>query len=212
MQFRSRALAIAALGVAPLLLVTACGGGGTAGGSTGNLTPITGSSYVTIQPATTTTTTTTIAPPVDELEAGQISPVEQLYTIQSGDSLSRIAGLYDIEMQTICTYNSWPDCIDPPHLLLPGDTVRIPPESLIPGTGTPGTPGGETPVADTGGGDTAAGAGCTHTIEAGENPTKVANKYDITYNQLQNANPGMDFTTTFIVGDVLTIPPEGDCG
>src|SRR5690606_27119442 len=58
MRSKSRVLTVAAVAVVPLLLVTACGGDGTDAGSTNNLTPITGSSYVTIEPATTTTTTT----------------------------------------------------------------------------------------------------------------------------------------------------------
>jgi len=210
MQIRSRALGAVVFAAAPLLLVTACAGGGSAGDAGNNLTPITGSNYVTIEPATTTTTTT--SPPVDvnALEPGQVSPQEQIYTIKSGDSLSKIASLYGVEMQMICSYNQWPDC-GGDHLLLPGDAIRIPPDSLIP------TDGASTDAPTTGdsaadSGDAATGDGCTHTIEADENPTRVANKYDLTYDQLQAANPGIDFTTTFVVGTVLTIPPEGNCG
>jgi LysM repeat protein len=210
MQIRSRALGAVIFAAAPLLLVTACSGGDTPGGSSSNLTPITGSNYVTIEPATTTTTTT--SPPVDvnALEPGQTSPVAQTYTIKSGDSLSKIATLYGIEMQVICSYNQWPDC-GGDHLLLPGDTVSIPPDSLIPtdGVSTDAPTTGDSTAAS---GDAATGDGCTHTIEAGENPTRVANKYDLSYDQLQAANPGIDFTTTFVVGTVLTIPPEGNCG
>ncbi len=135
--------------------------------------------------------------------------------IQANDTLFKIATLYDVEIETICSYNSWSECIDPPHLLLPGDEIQIPPDALVPDPGA--STATETPTeTPTDSGDTSeeteTGTGCTHTIAAGENPTKVANQYDLTYEQLQAANPGMDFTTTFVVGDVLTIPPEGNCG
>ena len=203
MKFKSSALVFAAFGVGPLLLAAGCGD--SSGDGAGSLlTPIQPSSYVTIEPATTTTTTTI---PFDSAaaEAGQISPVEQTYTVVSGDSLSKIAGLYDISVDVLCNYNGWTDC--PGHLLVPGDAVLIPPNTVIPGSVSVENKDISAAPSD----DSNEGSGCTHTISAGENPTKVANRYDLTYDQLQAANPFMDFTTTFIVGDVLTIPPEGNC-
>lgn len=204
MQFKSSALVFAAFGVGPLLLAAGCGdSSGDGAGSI--LTPIQPSSYVTIEPATTTTTTT-IPFDSEQAEAGQISPVEQTYIVVPGDSLSKIAGLYDITVDVLINYNGWTDGTN--HLLLAGDVILIPPNTPVPGG-----------VSDAGTGDSTTATpdepddegGCTHTIAAGENPTKVANKYGLTYDQLQIANPFMDFTTTFIVGDVLTIPAEGNC-
>ena len=222
MRSKSRVLIVAAVAVVPLFLVPACGGDGTDAGSTNNLTPITGSSYVTIEPATTTTTTT-LAPGETPggLEPGTISPVEQQYTIQSGDSLSRIASLYDVDMETICAYNKWPDCIDPPHLLLQGDVVLIPPESQVPATG-----GGATTVPPTGGeteeptdgtdgetdGETATDGECptTYVIQSGDTTRLgVADKFGITYEQMDAANANTPGYQNFIVGTPITIPCPG---
>ncbi len=199
MKFKSSALVFAAFGVGPLLLAAGCGdSSGDGAGSV--LTPIQPSSYVTIEPATTTSTSTI---PVDP--TGSISPVEQTYTVVTGDSLSKIAERFDITTEALINYNGWPEGTN--HLLLPGDVVLIPPNTPVLGAGSPepSDPGPGTPD------EPDEATGCTHTISAGENPTKVASKYGLTYDQLQAANPFMDFTTTFVVGDVLTIPPEGNC-
>ena len=205
MQIKSSALVLAAFGVGPLLLAAGCGSS-TGDGARSTISPIQPSSYVTIEPATTTTTTTIFIDPSQPGE-GQISPVEQQYEIKSGDSLSKIASQFDITVDILCNYNGWTDC--PGHLLLPGAAVLIPPDTPVLGTG--GATPTETPTEPTTDPGTAVGAGCTHTISSGENPTQVARKYGLTFDELQLANPFMDFTTTFVVGDVLTIPPEGEC-
>jgi LysM repeat protein len=197
MQLKPRALVVASFGVAPLLLAAGCGSEST--GSQATLANIQGSSYVTIPPATTTTTVfvpTTTVPGV--------SAEAQSYTVVAGDSVFRIASLFDVDPEVLANFNSWPEGIQ--HPILPGDVVNIPPGAAVPGVDA----SDDGPGADDDGG-AVAGEGCTHTIELNENPTRVARKYDITYEQLQAANPFMDFTTTFIVGDVLTIPPEGNC-
>ena len=214
MQIRPRAAIIAAFGVGPLLLAAGCGGT-SATGARATIARIQPTSFVEIEPATTTTTTT--LPDDFSAPAGTRSPVEQSYTIQSGDSLGAIASRYDITLDQLVNYNQFPGGSG--ELILPGDVIKIPPDALVPGTATetadpapdPGTDTGT----DTGGEETTAdepatGDGCTHTIVAGENPTKVANQYDITVDELRAANPGgvMD---TFLVGATLNIPPNGDC-
>ena len=204
MQIKSSAVAVAALGVGALVLVAGCGDS-SGDGKGATLSPIQPSSYVTILPATTTTTTTIFFDP-EAPQEGQISPVEQTYIVVPNDSLFKIASLYEISVDVLINYNGWTDGTD--HLLLPGDPILIPPDTPIPGTG------GEVAAADPGSTDSAQpadGPACTHTIVSGENPTKVARKYGLTYDQLQIANPFMDFTTTFVVGDTLNIPPEGNC-
>jgi hypothetical protein len=197
----------------PLLLVTACGGDDTADGSSNNLTPITGSSYVTIEPATTTTTTT--LPPVDpaSLQAGQTSPQEQTYTVQSGDSVSRIASMHGIAGEVLANYNSWPEGIQ--HPIFPGDVVRIPPNSLVPATGGAATGGAATGGATTGdttgetATDTATDGECptTYVIQAGDTSRiKVAESFGITYEQMDAANANTPGYQNFIVGTPITIP------
>jgi LysM repeat protein len=211
MKITGRAAIYVAFGVGPLLLAAGCGGSGEEGARQ-TLVEIQPSNYVEVAPATTTTTTTTVAP-AGGGSAGEIAQGEQVYVIKAGDSLSKIASLYDITLEQLINYNGFSG---PGQLIVPGDEIKIPPQSLIPESG-----GGSTETA--GGSDTdpepdsestaeeATGEGCTHTIAAGEFPNRVARQYDITYEELQAANPAMDMTTTFVVGDTLVIPPNGNC-
>jgi len=210
MQITPRAVIVAAFGVGPLLLASGCGGT-TATGAQATLARIQPTSFVEVPPATTTTTTLL---PTD-LEAGTRSPVEQIYTVRAGDSISKIAELHDITMEQLVNYNSWSDGLN--HFLRVGDQVKIPPGALVPGSASTSTgdsgSGSDSDSGDSGDDDsedTSSGDGCTHTIVQGENPSRVANKYDITVDELRAANPGgvMD---SFLIGATLTIPPNGNC-
>lgn len=205
----------ALVGGSLLLLLAGCSG--EASGARTTIGTVQTTSYVVEDPVTTTTTTT--LPSGVTVPGGEISPVEQSYVIVSGDSIYRIADLHGITPDVLINYNGWTDGLG--HFLVVGETVKIPPNSKVPGTGSSDTGGGDTGV-DTGGGDTgvdtgtspptsaAGGTACQHTIVAGENPSKVANKYGITVDELRAANPGgvMD---TFLVGAVLNIPSNGTC-
>ncbi|MFW2332852.1 LysM peptidoglycan-binding domain-containing protein, partial [Ilumatobacter sp.] len=189
----------------PLLMAAGCGGT-SATGAQATMARIQPTSFVELPPATTTTTTTISA---EEIAASGISPVEQTYTIQRGDSISRIATIHDITMEQLVNYNSWSDGLN--HFLVVGDPVKIPPGAKIPGS----TSASAAPTDDTGGDDSSSedessGDGCTHTIVQGENPSRVASKYDITVDELRAANPGgvMD---SFLIGATLQIPPNGSC-
>ncbi len=204
------------IGVASMALLSGCGssdGEAASSGDTLNYVPTT--SYALKAPATTTTTTT-VAP--GETPAGGTVPTEQSYTIQSGDSLSAIASRFDVTMDAIVAYNGWTDGIN--HVLLPGDTILIPPGSAAPGATQTASTGGSTDsstdsgsseTADSGDTEEATGTGCSHTIVSGDNPTRVANQYDITVDQLSNANLNNPVWNTFLVGSTLNIPPEGNC-
>lgn len=208
MAFSPRLIALSALGAAPLLLFTGCGGSASEARQT--VVAIQPTSYVTLEPITTTTTTTTL--PGATTPGGGTSPTEQEYTIQSGDSLSKIASLYDVAIEDICAYNQWADCIEPLHLLLAGDKVKIPPNASVPGSGgtdtgvdtgatNPPTPTTEAP----------ASVACTYTIAAGDTPSEVAGKHGISFSDLQSANPQMDMSVTFLPGDTINIPEPGTC-
>lgn len=207
MTIGARATLVGALLCGPLLLLSGCGDTGSATGSRATLQFEQGTSYVTIEPATTTTTTTI---PVEEIEEGGISPTEQTYTIQANDNLFKISGLFDVEIEVICNYNGWTDCIDPPHLLLPGDEILIPPNAAIPGQEADGSTG-EADSIDEVEETEDEGIGCVHTIVEGDNPTRVANKYDITVDELSNANLNNPVYNTFLVGSTLNIPTNGNC-
>lgn len=218
MRSKSRVLTVAVAAVVPLLVVTACGGEGTDAGTSNNLTPIQGSSYVTIEPATTTTTTT--LPPGQEgdgPEPGTISPSEQTYTVQSGDSVFKIATLYGITADVLANYNSWPEGIQ--HSIFPGDVVRIPPDSQVPDLGgetaegptdgaTDGATDGEA-TGDTSTDETATDGECptTYVIQAGDTSRiSVAEKFDITFEQMDAANVNTPGYSNFVVGTPITIP------
>ncbi len=202
MEIKSRAVVFAAFCVAPLMLAAGCGDS-TGSGSESLLSPIQPSSYVTIEPATTTTTTTIFIDP-EQPSGPTISPDPQTYIVVAGDSLSKIASLYDMSVDELIAYNGWTDGTN--HLLLAGDEILIPPNKPIPGSGTGTAPSDSTTVPDQ-----PSGSGCTHTIVAGDNPTRVADKYGITVDQLSNANLDNPAYSTFLIGSQLTIPPEGNC-
>jgi len=208
MKIKPRAVIVAAFGVGPMLLLAGCGGA-TATGARATIANIQPTSFVEVPPATTTTTTT--LPSDFSAAAGTRSPIEQTYTIRAGDSLGGIAELYDITLEQLVNYNEFPNGVN--ELILPGDEIKIPPGALVPGTAS-GSDTGDSSAdtgGDTGDGDDSSGAGCTHTIEAGENPSRVANQYDITVEELTAANPG-GVMNTFLIGATLTIPPNGNCG
>jgi len=192
------------------VVLVGCGSSGDEGARS-TLSPVEPTAYVTVDPPTTTSTT--IPPtPTPPPPGGSRSATEQQYTVQSSDCcLASIAGKFDITVEQLTGHNG----IGLDHLLLPGQTVlRIPPGAKLVEGATGGTVGavGTTPPA-TGSAPTTgtteappASAGCTHTIVAGENPSKVANKYGISTADLIAANQGSGVLTNFLPGDQLVIP------
>jgi LysM repeat protein len=87
------------------------------------LTPITATSIVPTDLVTTTTmmmqTTTSIGGRVQQ---------EQEYIIQAGDSLGSIAEAFDVTLEQLVNYNQFDDGIN--HLLLPGESLLVPPGAL----------------------------------------------------------------------------------
>ena len=144
--------------------------------------------------ASTATTTVPAGP--------QFSDEEQIYTIVAGDSVFRIASIHGIEADELAEYNEWPDGVR--HLLVPGETVRIPPDSQIPASATT-VPGGGDPAA------TDPSTSCVYTIVAGDNPSKVADRFGISVQDLQEAN-AESVMASFLVGAQLVIPGVADCG
>jgi len=212
MRFPPRALAFAVLAAAPLALLSSCGD--DAEGAHTTLGTVQTTSYVVEEPVTTTTTTTLPS----SIPEGEVSPSEQAYTVVAGDSVYKIASLHGITPDALVNYNSWTDGIN--HPLFLGDIVKIPPNSKVPSatpaTQPPSSGGGGDAGGDTGG-DTAtettapAGAGCTHVVESGDNPTRVANQYGITVDELAAANAGNAAYQNFLIGSSLSIPANGTC-
>ncbi|MDR0845986.1 MAG: LysM domain-containing protein [Lactobacillales bacterium] len=61
----------------------------------------------------------------------------------------------------------------------------------------------DTSAADT---STSTSSGKTYTIKSGDSPSAVANSHGCTLAELEAANPGKDFTKTFMVGEVINLP------
>jgi LysM repeat protein len=218
MTTRPRHALASALGCAALLLLSACGSSDGSGAETdGTLQYVPTTSYELKAPATTTTT---VAPADGVTPPGGTSPGEQSYTVKSGDGLFAIANLFDVEMELICSYNGWTEC-GGDKLLLPGDTILIPPNAAVPSatptqtgstdTGSTDTGETETETGSTEEPETEEGVGCSHTIVAGDNPGRVANQYDITVDELSNANLNNPAYTNFLIGSSLNIPANGSC-
>ena len=213
-----RPLGVIAMGLSPALLVTACGGDDDATTNT-PLVAIQPSSYVTKEPATTTTT---IAP--DASVAGGISPVEQLYTVVAGDFLFSIADRHGITVDVLVAYNEWPEGVA--HSLFPGDEIRIPPDSKIPGVATEDDEETSTDeTTDTDSSDTESTDADTDATDAppsgsgddcdtgeytilAEDTTrlKVAEKFDVTVEALDAANASTAGYGAFYPGLKIVIP------
>ena len=200
-----RTLAFAALAASPILSLTSCGG--DAEGARTTLGTVQTTSYVVEDPVTTTTTTTLPTAVPD----GQVSPTEQSYVVVAGDSVYKIASKHGITPDALVNYNAWTDGIN--HPLFQGDVVKIPPNSKVPSA----TPDTQAPSSGGGGGGTPSqtttpsGVGCTHVIESGDNPTRVANKYGITVDELAAANAGNPAYQNFLIGSSLSIHANGSC-
>jgi LysM repeat protein len=199
MKVQPRSLAFAVFGIGPLLLAAGCGS--TATGSRTTLAAIQPSSYVTIVPVTTTTTI-----PVPTTIADGTSADAQVYTVAGGDSVFKIASLFNVPPDTLASFNMWPE--GTAHSLFVGDIVNIPPGASLPGASSGQVAGGQTGSDPEG---TPAGVGCQHTIVLNENPSRVANKYEITVDELRSANASSNVVSTFVVGQVLNIPANGNC-
>jgi LysM repeat protein len=216
MRSMLRPFGVIAFGLSPAILITACG---TTDDPTANtpLVAIQPSSYVVKEPATTTTTIAPVTP-----AEGGISPVEQLYTVVAGDALFSIASKFGITVDELVAYNEWPEGIA--HRIDPGNEIRIPPDSKIPGTAdeadetdstdgtdaeTDSTEGDtestEAPPTNTGGCDT--GESGEYTIEAGDTTRlKVAEKFDVTVEALDAANANTAGYSSFYPGLKIVIP------
>jgi LysM repeat protein len=210
-----RPIGVIAFGLAPAILIGACGDGDDETGTT-PLVPIQETSYVVKEPATTTTT---IAP--DTAAEGGISPVEQLYTVVAGDALASIANKFGITIDVLVAYNEWAEGIS--HPIYPGDEIRIPPDSKIPGAeeeeepttdDTDASTDSETETTEAETEDTEATTTGTGDCETGEyeilaedtTRVKVAEKFNVTVEALDAANANTDGYSAFYPGLTIVIP------
>jgi LysM repeat protein len=199
-----------ALGAVLLLTLTSCG---DSDGSAQSATTITiqPTSYVIREQVTTTST-----PVANSATEEGRSPVEQSYTVQAGDYPVKIATLYDVDLDELRNFNQWEaDFSDFPSV---GETVRIPPNAKLINPNAPDTT--EEATEDTAASEdgsttsTVLGGPCdpgTYTLEAGDYPGGVAEKFDVSVEALNRANAATEGYDAFYVGLDIVIPPPSDC-
>lgn len=203
-----RPLGVVAAGLTLALGATACAE--SEAGSSVSTVAIQPSSYVT-KPVVTTTST------VPGTVAEGRSPVEQQYTVESGDYPVLIAERYDVDLDELRNYNDWEDNYsDFPGA---GGTVKIPPGAAIPSDEPETTEPASDDTEQTDSETTQASANngpCdpgTYEVESGDYPILVADKFDVTLEALAEANgwtpPNyLDFPSA---GTTINIPPGDDC-
>jgi hypothetical protein len=211
-----RNVAAAALAVGLVGVAASCSDSDT--GATTNTVTIKPSSYVVREQVTTSTAPADTGPDA-EGRCGN----EQTYTVQEDDFPIMIADLYEIEVEELRNYNGWDaEYNDFPNA---GGTVRVPPgaKCIDPTTLTTTTTTTEPTATDestpaegsTEGTEAGAPQGCTpgnYTVEDGDNPTLIAQKFDVTLEALTEAN-GWDaeYSNFQATGETVVIPPSATC-
>lgn len=184
-------------------LLSACGDSPTATSTTA--VNLSSTAYQTLPPTESTLPVETTLP-----TEGQVSVDAQEYTIVGGDYLVGIASRFKVTADAIALANNWADGIN--HPLYAGDKIIIPGGAIIPPPTTATTVaagGGSATTVPTATTLAADSNGCTpgtHVIVEGDLPGTVAQKYNVTLDQLNAANANTKGYTNFIVGVTIVIP------
>lgn len=196
------------------LLLGACGGDDSDAASKPTVTLAGGeTSYATIAPATTTT--------LPEEAAAAAGPTTD-YEVQAGDYGIKVAEDFGITLAELEAANGWSDAGS--EFPGPGAIIKIPgnataPEESEDGAAaepeTPSTGAEAAEPAETGETIPEPGSNCeagSYTIEEGDNSrTKVAEKFDVTVEAMDEANQGTDGYEAFYPGLQIVIPAKDDC-
>ncbi len=163
--------------------------------------------FVVRPPATTT-------PPTGSVAAGEVVTTEQEYVVQAGDYPLKITEMFGVSLDDLVAYNEWGSANEFPG---PGTTIKIPPGGTAPAaTETAESTDDTTETATDAATATIPDAGdnCgegTYVIVAGDLPSRVANKFDVTLDALNAANAGTPGYAGFVVGIEIVIPAKADC-
>ena len=145
-----------------------------------------------VRPVVSTTTTIAVLDPDDPNVDRSDLPGSD-YVVQEGDYGLKVAGENGITLEDLVAYNGWDSIASFPW---PGEIIRIPPVD---------------PNAPTIPSATFAPEVCeskTHTIAAGEFPLEIADEYEITVQELTQANLGNRAFAIFAIGGTIVIPPN----
>jgi LysM repeat protein len=189
------------LGTAALALA-ACGSSNTS--STSSVVSIPATNYHTIAP-TPSTTTTTLAPGQTTVP-GQTTTDVTDYTVQKGDVPFNVARKFSITLDALNQANAGTPGYS---AFYPGLKIKIPAGAVIPTTLPPGatttvaTPAHTTTTLKGGGSNCPAGS---YVIVAGDLPSTVAKKFNVTVAELDAANVNTPGYKNFVVGAKIVIP------
>jgi len=194
-----RVLPMAAVAVA--LSLSGCGQATTA--ATSSVFNMSSTNYQTLPPTQSTIPSTSTLPIT--VVPGGITTDTSEYVIQEGDWPITVAERFKISVDQLALAN-----MDTPGYasFMVGMTIVIPAGATLPqdsGTTLPGSP-----TTTQGGG----GSNCiqgTYVIVAGDLPSRVAKKFDITVDQLAAANINTSGYRNFVVGTEINIPKKDGC-
>lgn len=209
MSSTSRLAAVVGPAVAAAVLLGACGGDDSSAASKPTITLAGGeTSYATIAPATTST----LAPE----EAAANGPTTD-YEVQAGDYGIKVADDFGITLAELEAANGWSSAGS--EFPGPGAIIKIPANATAPADETASTDPADTPAdgteATAGTAIEDPGSNCeagSYTIEEGDTSrTKVAEKFDVTVEAMDEANQGTNGYAAFYPGLKIVIPAKEDC-
>jgi LysM repeat protein len=189
---RHRWLPIAALSCAVAVLGAACSGDSGHSGDEPDLEAI------------PTATLPAQLPEVRILGSSAVIPGGATYTVKANDTLSSIASLLGVSLEDLMAANPGVD----------SSSLSIGQVLVVPQGGEPQpTPAAEpteepddpTPTTEPEPVTTPSSLGQTYTVQSGDIPVTIAERFGITVEELLAANPGID-PRGLQVGDVLIIP------
>ncbi len=189
------------------LFMASCGADDTAATQSTIDLSAASTAFVVRPPATT-------APPTDSVAAGDVVATEQEYVVQAGDYPLKITEMFGVSLDDLVAYNEWGSANEFPG---PGTTIKIPPGGTVPGatatdesTETATETATDAPAATIPDAGDNCGEG-TYVIVAGDIPSRVAAKFDVTLDALNAANAGTAGYAGFVVGIEIVIPAKADC-
>lgn len=140
---------------------------------------------------------TTAAPAPAPTTAAPAGSGGLTYTVQSGDTLASIADRFNVSVDDIVSANN----ITNPDIISIGQQFVIPTGSG--GTGSAASPSGASASGATG---TTSADGSTYTVASGDTLASIANRFNISLDDLLEANPSIDNQDVISIGQVLNIP------
>jgi LysM repeat protein len=191
--------------------LTACGGDGDDANAQTTIA-IRPTAYVTM-PVVTTVRPSSIAAGEAPSPNREATGEGEVYEVRRGDALPLIADRYDITVEELVEFNDWEDGAF--HPIYPGDEVRIPSFADAPeaeaitderpddGLGTMPAPGGGPLCPDGSERD-------VYEIVSGDFISRVADKNDLSIEELEAANADNPAYQVFAPGQELWLPCEGE--